>query len=81
MDGHLHLLLVMGLYFVGVCIALIFGCLVWNMAVPTSYRFLDATQEATLQGFLFSGVIGSMIAAAARKVAGTTAKSTDDSHP
>ncbi len=78
MDGHLHLLLVIGLYFVGLCVALIFGCLVWNMAVPTGYRFLDAAQEAALQGFLFSGVLGSAVTAAARKVAGSAAEASTD---
>ena len=47
-----------------------FVSLVWNMAVPAAYRFLDSTQVAALQGFLFSGVVGSGVTAAARKVSG-----------
>lgn len=69
MDNHVHLLLVIGLYFVGACILVIFGSLVWNMTFP-NYRFLDETQAAKLEAFLFSGALGSAVTAAARKVSG-----------
>jgi len=69
MDGHLHRILVIGLYFFAACAALMFGSLVWCMAVP-SHSFLDSTQFAALQNFLFSGAIGSAVTAAARKVSG-----------
>ena len=75
MDGHVHFILVAGLYFVGLCAALVFGCLVWNMAVSEPYRFLDAAQVASLQQFLFSGAIGSGVTAAARKVSGASDES------
>lgn len=78
MDNHVHVLLVTGLYFVGACIALIFGSLVWNMTVPLDYRFLDETQVAKLQVFLFSGVLGSAVTAAARKVSGTASEQSPD---
>lgn len=69
MDGHLHRILVIGLYFFAACAALMFGSLVWCMAVP-SHSFLEPAQFAALQNFLFSGAIGSAVTAAARKVAG-----------
>ena len=76
MDGHVHRILVWGLYFVGICTVAMFGSIVWNMAMPTSRRFLDAAQVATLQSFLFSGLMGSAVSAAARKVAGTVSEPT-----
>ena len=75
MDGHLHRLLVIGLYVFGVSIALMFVSLVCNMAAPQAYRFLDADEITSLQQFLFSGALGSAMTAAAKKVAG---KSDDD---
>ena len=73
MEGHLHRILVIGLYVAGLCIAGMFVSLVWNMAVPAAYRFLDAAQLGALQSFLFSGAMGSAITAAARKVGGDKA--------
>lgn len=69
MDGHVHRILVIGLYFVGICIAGLFGSLAWNMGASEGYRFLEPPQMAVLQGFLFSGAMGSAVTAAARKVA------------
>lgn len=70
MDGHLHRILVIGLYVAALCIGAMFVSLVWNMATPAAYRFLDAGQVSALQTFLLSGTIGSAITAAARKVVG-----------
>jgi hypothetical protein len=78
MDGHLHFILVIGVYFVGLCAAGVFGCVVWNMSVPVANRFLDATQLATLQQFLFSGALGAGVSAAARRIAGDDADKSDD---
>lgn len=78
MDGHLHRMLVIGLYFVGFCIAGLFGSLVWNMAASESYRFLDTAQVAALQSFLFSGAMGSAVTAAARKVGDGSKESKSD---
>ena len=77
MDGHLHRILVIGLYFVGLCAALMFGSLVWNMALP-NHSFLNATQFAALQTFLFSGAMGSAVTAAVRKVGGGSKDSDGD---
>lgn len=78
MDGHVHRILVIGLYVAGLCIAGMFVSLVWNMAAPEARRFLTADQLSALQGFLFSGAMGSAITAAARKVGESGADSDTD---
>ena len=71
-DGHLHRILVIGLYVVALCAALMFGSLVWSMAFP-AYAMLDADQSVALQKFLFSGAVGSAVTVVARKVGGSDA--------
>ncbi len=79
MDGHLHRILVVGLYVAGLCIAGMFVSVVWNMSVPPARRFLDAAELSALQSFLFSGTMGSAITAAARKVGGQAGEPKSDS--
>lgn len=70
MDGHLHRILVGGVYFVAICAAVMFGSLAWGMAFP-AFSFLTPDQVTALQGFLFSGGVGAAFTVAARKVAGS----------
>ncbi|WP_310532343.1 hypothetical protein [Novosphingobium sp.] len=69
LDGHLHRILVIGLYLFALCAALMFGSLIWSLAFP-DYAMLNAEQSVTLQKFLFSGAVGSAVTAAAQKVSG-----------
>jgi hypothetical protein len=78
MEGHLHTLLVIGLWMAGTAILGVFLSVLWNMAVPHQYRYLEAAEVDTLKSFLFSGAIGSAITAAGRKVAGGKAASDED---
>lgn len=67
MDGHVHRILVIGLYVFALCVALMFGSLVFSLAFP-SWDILTESQFDTLRDFLFSGGVGAAIAAAARRV-------------
>jgi hypothetical protein len=78
MDGHVHRILVIGLYFFAFCAALMFGTLVWCMAFP-SHSPLDSGQFAALQSFLFSGAVGSAVTAAARKVINAKSEAPENS--
>jgi hypothetical protein len=77
MEGHLHRILVAGLYVAGISITAMFVSLVWNMAAPDAQRFLNSGQVAALQSFLFSGAMGSALTAAARKVGGDEPETKD----
>lgn len=74
LEYHWHIVLVIGLYFVGFCAAVLFACMVYNMVSPVSYRFLDADGLARIQTFLFSGALGSGVTAAARKLSNDNKK-------
>lgn len=67
MDGHVHRILVIGLYAFAACVALMFGSLVMSLAFP-SWAPLTESQFDTLRDFLFSGGVGAAIATAARRV-------------
>lgn len=78
MEGHFHLLLVVGLWIAGLAILGVAGSLIWNMSAPHEWRYLDAGEIDTLKTFLFSGSIGSALTAAGRKVAGGKSTDTDE---
>ena len=74
MDEHLHRILVFALYAIGLLIIIMIVCLGWNLAASSSYRFLTDEQQSKLQAFLLSGVVGSGITFAGKRIAGEKSK-------
>lgn len=74
MDRHLHNILVCALYAAAAIIIVMLVCLGWNLAASSEYRFLTDEQQAKLQGFLLSGVVGSGITFAGKRIAGEKVK-------
>lgn len=67
MDGHIHRILVIGLYIVAALVLAMFASLAISMSFP-AYAPLTSAQVAALQSFLFSGALGAGVTAAAKKV-------------
>ena len=65
---HLHRIVVVGLYVVAICAALMFLALVYHYVSP--YPFLSAAQLSDLKQLLFSGSLGAGVAQLSKKYLG-----------
>jgi hypothetical protein len=61
-NRHLHFLSVIVVYVVALACLSMFLVLVYNKAAPLTYRFLTNDDEASIYQFLFTGVLGGVVA-------------------
>ncbi len=67
-EKHLHVVLVLGIYLVGVCCAFMFVVLVVQYTFPPRLRPLDEQDTTRLATFLFSGTVGALLSAGAGRL-------------
>ena len=67
-ERHLHIVLVLGIYLVGICCAAMFVVLVAQYTLPARLRTLDEADTTRLATFLFSGTVGALLSAGASRL-------------
>ena len=67
-ERHLHIVLVLGIYLVGACCAVMFLVLVAQYILPPRLRLLDEPDTSRLASFLFSGTVGALLSAGASRL-------------
>lgn len=60
-DHHIHRLLVLALYLIGVCLGALFITVCWHMGAPQKLHYLSEAKIDALCYFLFSGGIGVIV--------------------
>lgn len=74
-QNHLHKIIVVGLYVVGLAAIAMFLVLVWHFVTP--WEFLGPEKIADIKQFLFSGTIGAGLSGLAKKYLGFESKDED----
>jgi hypothetical protein len=66
-DGHIHKLVVCGMYFVGLMAAILLGAIVLNDVMPADRRWLSDAELKEIYQFLFSGGFGGVLGFAGKR--------------
>jgi hypothetical protein len=66
-DGHMHKLVVCGMYFMGSMAAILLGAIVLNDVMPLDRRWLGDTELKEIYQFLFTGGFGGALGFASKR--------------
>jgi len=66
-DGHMHHLVVCGMYFVGVLAAILLGAIVLNEVMPMNKRWLGESELKEIYQFLFNSGFGGVLGFAGKR--------------
>jgi uncharacterized membrane protein len=67
-DDHLHFIMIFGLYALFAIVAMMFVTIALQYVLPDKWRYLSEDDTYKLQEFLFSGVIGGIIATLSKRI-------------
>lgn len=71
-QGHIHNMVVIGIYAVGISALAMFLVLVWHYITP--YEFLNGEKLNNIKQILFSGTLGAALSGVAKKYLGLAEK-------